>query len=659
MNALDVFADARPDVDGLDRARFDAIADELFGTNTTPVPGETRATVTVVPAPVSRSRTRAGWLIVAAAAAVVVLVVGLVAVAGDRDAEAPATPPTELPAVPIEPLRLLPADPSAYEFDGQLFERRPLAEVGYVRLARPDGAGGYVDPVWVARADRDAIWAAEPDWEGDGTFSEFEFGDRTMEFVDDAVDGHRLVQFEVGDGTAVEVSAQVPGPAGTYRDELAAIGLALDLSDGGVRVDTPPDGYEVVATGRLGLVSEPTRSLSVWRGGKQFVALSTTVTSNQGFPFLEMGESIEPVTIRGRGGWITTSTWESDDGPWERSALIWEEQPGQWVKLEEMNPVTLDELGAFAASLVEVDADSYAAVVDEEGAPPLPGSEATVPTTALVTETSVAVPPPSTVPFTMAPQTAPAGTVLVVNGTRTLGIAGRTSRVLEESGVDVIGPTDATGGEFSSSVLYVRPGAEALGSWVTARFAGAHAVVPLAELDVTQVEGGIGDADVVLVLGLDAVPPASAPIVFGDDVMLNAAPELSDRGYVVNAEVSRQLEDMVPDVEAVVDAVRPTVVVVHLGTNGPFTRRDLDGLLAATADVPNVILVNAHADRPWVDANNTLIDEVDRSDDNLLVLDWHALADECPGECFASDGIHLVDAGAAYFAERLGELTGL
>lgn len=659
MNALDVFADARPDVDGLDRARFDAIAAELFEPNTTPVPVETHATVTVVPAPVSRSRTRAGWLVVAAAAAVVALVVGLVAVAGDRDAEAPATPPTELPAAPVEPLRLLPGDTAPYEFDGQRFERRPLADVGYVRLARPDGAGGYVDPVWVGRAARDTIWAAEPDWEGDGTFSEFEFGDRTMEFVDDAVDGYRLVQFEVGDGTAVQLSAQVPGPAGTYRDELAAIGVALDLSGGGVRVDSPPDGYEVVATDRLGLASEPTRALNVWRGGEQFVALSTTVTSNHGYPFVDMGESIEPVTIRGRDGWLTTSTWRTDDGPSERSALIWEEQPGQWVKLEEMNPVTLDELGAFAASLVEVDASTYAAVVDEEGAPPLPGTDGTPSTTASTTE-SVDGGVASTVPATTAPQTAPPGTVLVVNASNMAGIAGRTTEMLRRDGTAVLDPLNAVpGGVVAGTFLYVRPGSEALGSWVTARFAGAHAVVPLAELDVTQVEGDIGDADVVLVLGLDAVPPAAAPIVFGDDVMLNAAPELSDRGYVVNAEVSRPLEDMVPDVEAVVDAVRPNVVVVHLGTNGPFTRRDLDGLLAATADVPNVILVNAHADRPWVDANNTLIDEVDRSDDNLLVLDWHALADECPGECFAADGIHLIDAGADYFAERLGDLTGL
>jgi hypothetical protein len=45
-------------------------------------------------------------------------------------------------------------------------------------------------------------------------------------------------------------------------------------------------------------------------------------------------------------------------------------------------------------------------------------------------------------------------------------------------------------------------------------------------------------------------------------------------------------------------------------------------------------------------------------DDNMVLLDWDALADECPGECFAEDGIHLTDTGAEYFADALGEITG-
>jgi hypothetical protein len=43
---------------------------------------------------------------------------------------------------------------------------------------------------------------------------------------------------------------------------------------------------------------------------------------------------------------------------------------------------------------------------------------------------------------------------------------------------------------------------------------------------------------------------------------------------------------------------------------------------------------------------------------NVIVLDLNALAQQCPGECFAADGIHLTQTGSEYFAERLGDITG-
>lgn len=656
MNALDVFTDARPEAEGLDPATRRAIADELFGAGTKE--SARSAIVAVEPAPVARGRVP--WLVVAAAAAVVALIAGLVAVAGGRDVEAPATPPTELPAVPVEPLRLLPDDTSGFEFAGQLVAARPARSAAYVRLARPGGAGGYVDPVWVARGARDALWAAEPDWEGDGTFSEFEFGGRTMEFVDD-VDGFRLVQFEVGDGSAVQLSATVPGPVGTYRDELAAIGLGLDLSDGGIRVLAPPDGFEVVANGRLGLAFGPTRTLNVWRDGEQFVGLSVTMTSDQGYPFLDMGESIEPVTIRGRAGWITTSTWRTGEGPWERSTLIWEERPGQWVKLDEMNPVTLDELGAFAASLVEVDAAAYAAVVDEEVAPPAPDGSETDTTAPMMTETSVAV-QASSVPMTSTPRPAPAGTVLVANAAQISGLAGQWSARLATAGADVAEPTDvvALGGETSARTwVFARSDAMELAGWVRDEV-GVETVNPF-DRNSFAIAGDLDSVDVLVVLGLDKLPADAVerrPVVFGDSVVLGAANVLGARGYIVNAQLRRDAITLFLDVLAVIDALDPDIVVVHVGTNGPIRREELESLLAATADVPNVVLVNGRADREWIATNNALLDEVDRDNDNLIVLDWDTLADDCPGDCFAADDLHLSDVGAAYFADVLGDITG-
>jgi hypothetical protein len=74
--------------------------------------------------------------------------------------------------------------------------------------------------------------------------------------------------------------------------------------------------------------------------------------------------------------------------------------------------------------------------------------------------------------------------------------------------------------------------------------------------------------------------------------------------------------------------------------------------------VPNVIVINAHADRDWIDPSNGLLAEVDEPDDNIILMDWGALAKQCAGECFAADGIHLTEVGAAFFADRLADITG-
>lgn len=646
MNALDVFADARPDVDGLDPAMRAAIADELFGEGTAPVEREPAASVAVVQRQAS-GRVGAPWLVFAAAAAVVGLVAGLAAVAGDRDVEAPAAPPTEMPAAPVEPLRLLPADPAPYVFAGSVRQRWDDPVGPYVVLARPDGAGGYSEPIWVSRSPRDEVVQ-----ELLGPAVEFEAGGRRLQFREDVSTGYRLVVLDAGDGTDVALVSFRQGPTGTFRDELAALAVGIDLTASELVVD-PPDGYEVAATGTF--AQETLRSLEVQRDGAPFASVATSVGADANFPIFNMGERIEPVAVRGTAGWLTFSTWQALDGPWQQPRLIWEERPGQWVQVSGADAITADELRAFAASLVEVDATTYAAVVDEEAVPTGPDPAEVVPTTSVAVTASTA---PSPVPATTAPQTAPAGTVLVVNGTRTPGIAGRASRVLEESGVDVIEPTDATGDEFRSSVLYVRPGAEVLGSWVTSRFVGAHAVTTIDELDQDRIVGGVRDADVVLVLGVDAVPLLTTPIVFGDNVVLGAADVLSSRGYLVDAELGRPLVDLIPHIELVLAETRPNVVVVHIGTNGPIRREDLDRLLEVTADVPNVILVNAHADREWIGTNNALVAEADRPDDNIYPIDWNALADDCPGDCFAADDLHLTETGATYFADAIGEITG-
>ncbi len=150
-------------------------------------------------------------------------------------------------------------------------------------------------------------------------------------------------------------------------------------------------------------------------------------------------------------------------------------------------------------------------------------------------------------------------------------------------------------------------------------------------------------------------------LAIGDSVMLGAAGVLKERGYTVNAEVSRQMNQTVALMEQLGEAdVFGDPIIIHLGTNGPITRETLDALLAPLNRVPNVIMLNVHANRPWTAENNRILAERDKPDgqDNIILIDWNSLANECPGDCFAADGIHLTDAGRVYYANLIGDWTG-
>lgn len=148
-------------------------------------------------------------------------------------------------------------------------------------------------------------------------------------------------------------------------------------------------------------------------------------------------------------------------------------------------------------------------------------------------------------------------------------------------------------------------------------------------------------------------------LAIGDSVMLGAANVLSDRGYVVNAEQSRQMIDMVPLFEQLGEAgLFGDPIVIHLGTNGPITRETLDALLAPLSDVPNVIMLNVRANRAWTAQNNAILADRDSPNDNIILIDWASKSNECPGNCFAADGIHLTAAGAEFYADVIGDWTG-
>jgi peptidoglycan/LPS O-acetylase OafA/YrhL len=163
--------------------------------------------------------------------------------------------------------------------------------------------------------------------------------------------------------------------------------------------------------------------------------------------------------------------------------------------------------------------------------------------------------------------------------------------------------------------------------------------------------------------GQPAEPPAEAPqpapaahvTAIGDSVMVGASRQLREAiEYLsIDAAVSRQAKTAVALLRAKREAGQlGDVVVVHIGTNGPFSARQLDEMMQTLADVRRVVFVNVKVPRRWEAANNTVIAEGVARYSNARLADWHTATADHP-ELFARDGIHPQRAGARLYAELI------
>ncbi len=107
----------------------------------------------------------------------------------------------------------------------------------------------------------------------------------------------------------------------------------------------------------------------------------------------------------------------------------------------------------------------------------------------------------------------------------------------------------------------------------------------------------------------------------------------------------------------------PEILIIHLGTNSSIGQQGMDDMMAAVADVPQVLLItNEIPTFPDVEAaNNAVIIQAEQDYDNVKVLYWggDGLADDCIGDCFTPDGIHMNIPGREYYASLIAEVLDL
>lgn len=146
--------------------------------------------------------------------------------------------------------------------------------------------------------------------------------------------------------------------------------------------------------------------------------------------------------------------------------------------------------------------------------------------------------------------------------------------------------------------------------------------------------------------------------VIGDSVMLNVKPYLEAAlpGIIVDGEVGRQMREAPEELEALrSNGQLGARVVVELGTNGSFTKKQLTKLLDALADANEVILMNTRVPRKWQDTVNDMLNDVASDYPNVSIGDWYG-ASAGHDEYFGKDGVHLGKTGSQAYAKLVADL---
>lgn len=156
--------------------------------------------------------------------------------------------------------------------------------------------------------------------------------------------------------------------------------------------------------------------------------------------------------------------------------------------------------------------------------------------------------------------------------------------------------------------------------------------------------------------GSVAADAATVITLIGDSVLKGAevaVVSVLGPDTVLEATVSRQFKqtaDLVSDLK--VQGKLSDVVVIHLGTNGPFSSGTFDQTMEALSDIDRVFVVNAFVPRRWESVVNTAITSGKERWPRIEVIDYNAFGMSNP-EYFNEDGVHLNAKGRIAYAELL------
>jgi peptidoglycan/LPS O-acetylase OafA/YrhL len=149
--------------------------------------------------------------------------------------------------------------------------------------------------------------------------------------------------------------------------------------------------------------------------------------------------------------------------------------------------------------------------------------------------------------------------------------------------------------------------------------------------------------------------------VIGDSVMVDAEPALKKLlpGIVIDAQIGRQMIEAPGVISKLKGQGKlAKIVIIELGTNGPFTAQQLMDLLDSLGQAEQIILVNTRVPRSWEGVVNQTLKEVAPAYPKVKLVDWYT-ASSGHNAYFYPDGVHLNPAGVQAYASLVARaLTG-
>ncbi|WP_073005087.1 acyltransferase family protein [Clostridium amylolyticum] len=153
-----------------------------------------------------------------------------------------------------------------------------------------------------------------------------------------------------------------------------------------------------------------------------------------------------------------------------------------------------------------------------------------------------------------------------------------------------------------------------------------------------------------------AVKAYKGILAIGDSIMLDITPSLKKKykNIVIDGKIGRQMSEAIT-LASKYSAFNASdkAVIIELGTNGYFTKKQIDELLNSFSKA-HIFLVNTRAPISWESKVNKLLKEKAEEGENITLIDWYSTALKNPGY-FEPDGVHLVPKGAEALVRLISE----